>query len=81
MLEEIKAFSTLFPPEIVKTIERIAREENKTLPELLEEAVRQYISRKRWQKIRNWGAETAKQLGIKTDEDVERLIDEVREEA
>lgn len=38
------------------------------------------VSRKRWQEIRKWGSKTAKEYSIKSEADVERIIDEFRAE-
>ena len=65
------------PPEIVKQIEKIIKEEGMTKSELFREALREYIRKRRWEKIREYGARKAAELGVK-EEDVERLIDEDR---
>ena len=46
-----------------------------TKSELFREAVREYLRRKKWEKMREYGARKAAELRIK-EEDVERLIDE-----
>ncbi|MEA1965271.1 MAG: ribbon-helix-helix domain-containing protein [Candidatus Aerophobetes bacterium] len=66
-------------PEMAEQIEKLAKEEGMTKSELFREAVREYLRRKRWEKIREYGAKKAAELGIKK-EDVERLIDEYRSE-
>lgn len=49
--------------------------------EVLRETLKQYVaSERRWQRIREWGEKTAKRLGIKNEDDVERLIHEYRKE-
>lgn len=65
------------PPEIVKQIEKIIKEDGMTKSELFREALREYIRKRRWEKIREYGARKAAELGIK-EEDVERIIDEYR---
>jgi len=79
MLRTTKIQTLSLPPEMVKQIEKLAKEEGMTKSELFREATRQYIKRKRWEKIREYGARKAAELGIK-EEDVERLIDEYRSE-
>lgn len=61
------------PPALAKRVERVAREENRTKSELLREAFRVYEWKRDWTKIRAWGKETAVRMGIKSDEDVERI--------
>lgn len=55
--------------EIIKT----AKEESKTISELLREAYRDYKFRKAWAEIRRWGDETAERMGIESYDDIERI--------
>ena len=49
--------------------------------EILREALKRYVaSEKRWQQIRKRGAETAKSMSIKDEDDVDRVIHELRQE-
>ena len=68
------------PPGMVKQIEKLAKEEGMTKSELFREALREYMRKRRWEKIREYGAKKAAELGIKNEEDIERLIDEYRSE-
>lgn len=61
------------PPAIAKQIEKVAKEENRTKSELLREAFRVYEFQKDWTRIKTLGEETARRMGIKTDEEVERI--------
>ncbi len=63
------------PPEMYASIEETARLENRTKSELIREAFRHYQFVRRWQVIRQWGAETAGQLGIFTDEQLEEFLE------
>jgi len=78
-LRTTKIQTLSLPPQMVKQIDELAKEEGMTKSEFFREAVRQYIRKKRWEKIREYGAQKAAKLGIK-EEDVERLIDEYRSE-
>lgn len=74
-----KVLTVSLPPAMLKKAEKIAKEESRTKSELFREALRQYIaSRERWKKIRSWGDEIAKEYGITSEEDVDRIIDEIR---
>jgi len=66
------------PTDLLQETQRVAREEARTRSELIREALRQYLASRRWQRLRQWGAETAERLGIKTEADLQRLLDEVR---
>lgn len=61
------------PPAMVKRIEKLAKEENRTKSELLREAFRIYEFKRDWTKIRAWGKETARKMNIKTYDDVEQI--------
>ena len=65
------------PRAMEKQIKKIAEEENRTISELIREAFRAYKRRyefdKDWKKIRAWGKETALRMGIKNEDDVERI--------
>jgi len=55
----------------------MAREENTTRSQILRTAIDQYFKSGRiWKQIYKWGEEAAKELGIRTEEDVDRLIHE-----
>ena len=61
------------PPAMAKRIKKVAKEENRTQSELLREAFRTYEWRRDWVKIKAVGRATALRMGIKDDEDVERI--------
>ena len=69
------------PLEIYEKVEKLADLKGVSKSEILREALKRYIASEiRWLQIRKWGEETAEKLGIK-DEDVDRLIHELREES
>lgn len=61
------------PKAIAKQITALAKKENKTKSELMREAFRMYQFRQEWAKIRAWGEETARKMGIETYDDIERI--------
>jgi len=79
-LRTSKVQTLSLPPGMVKQIEKLAKEEGMTKSELFREALREYMRKRRWEKIREYGAKKAAELGIKNEEDIERLIDEYRSE-
>ncbi len=66
------------PTDLLQETQRVAREEARTRSDLIRDALRQYLASRRWQRLRQWGAETAERLGMKTEADLQRLLDEVR---
>lgn len=62
-------------------VDKLAKKEAVPRSEILKRALRQYItSQERWQMIRKWGKQASKRLGVETEEDIERIVDEYREE-
>lgn len=64
-------------PNLLKKAEKAAKEENRTRSELLREALRRYLEDREWRKIYRCGERRARSLGLE-EEDVERLVDEIR---
>ena len=73
-----KPITISLPPELLRETQRVAREEARTRSELIRDALRQYLTSRRWQRLRQWGAETAERLGLKTEADLQRLLATVR---
>jgi CopG family transcriptional regulator/antitoxin EndoAI len=69
-----KVMTLSLPPEMVKEVERLTKEEKRTKSELFREALRKYINDRRWQQLRQWGTKAAQELGISTEEEVDELI-------
>lgn len=65
------------PTDLLREAQRVAKEESRTRSGLVREALQQYLVSARWQRLRRWGAETAERLGIRTEEDLQRLLDKV----
>ena len=79
IIEESGGATVSLSPEMTAQLEEAALEEGWTKSELLHEALRKYLSDRRWYRILRESQEIAKEHGIAPD-DVERLIDEHREE-
>jgi len=73
-----KTWTISLPPRLVREAERMAREENRTKSELVREALRLYMEERRWRKLQQKTARQAQALGIRTEEDVDRLVHELR---
>lgn len=73
-----KPITVSLPADLLRETQRVAREEARTRSELIRDALRQYLASRRWQRLRQWGAETAERLGLKTEADLQRLLDKVR---
>lgn len=76
-----KTMSVSLPPEMVKEVERLAAIEKKSKSQLFRDMFELYEEmqrERRWQNVRQAGSRAAKRLGITSEEDIERLIHEVR---
>ncbi len=61
------------PRKMEIQIQKVAKEENRTISELLRETFRRYEFDRDWAKIKAIGKATALRMDIKSDEDVERI--------
>lgn len=73
-----QTWTVSLPPKLLREAERTAREEDRTKSELIREALRMYIEERRWRKLQRKTAMQAQALGMKTEEDVDRLVHAVR---
>lgn len=73
-----RTWTVSLPPGLVREGERAAKEENRTKSELVREALRMYLEERRWRKLQQKTALQARALGIRTEEDVDRLVHAVR---
>lgn len=76
---QTKIINICLPPEIVKEIDRKAKEEYRSRSELLREAALLYIQTKdNWQILQKDLTKRARKMGIKKESQVEELIDSER---
>ena len=73
-----KPITISLPTNILRETERIAKEEVRTRTDVIREALNQYVASRRWQRLRQWGAQTAERLELKSEEDLQNLLDRVR---
>jgi CopG family transcriptional regulator/antitoxin EndoAI len=76
MPRESKIITISLPPELAEEIDRMAAAENRSRSEMVREAFRDYVTYGRWRRIRRWGDETAREFGIRTEADVDRILHE-----
>jgi predicted transcriptional regulator len=58
--------------------EKLAKKENRTMSELVREALRQYERQRWWDKMNAYGRRSAEAAGIRTEEDVVSVIHAAR---
>jgi predicted DNA-binding protein len=72
-----KAISITMPMAMYENAEQLAKKENRTISELVREALRRYETVQEFRELQSYGIRQAKKMGIK-QKDVNRLIEEVR---
>jgi CopG family transcriptional regulator/antitoxin EndoAI len=73
-----KRITVSLPPDLLRDTQRVAKEEARTRSDLIREALQQYLASRRWRRLRQWGGEAAERLGLRTEADLQRLLDQVR---
>ena len=73
-----KPITVSLPADLVRETQRGAKEESRTRSDLIRDALQQYLASRRWRRLRQWGAETAERLGLKTEADLQHLLAEVQ---
>lgn len=78
-MRNTKTLSVTLPPEMLSRAEKLARKENRTMSELVREALRHYERQRWWEESVAYGQARARALGIR-EQDVEGLIHQARNE-
>jgi CopG family transcriptional regulator/antitoxin EndoAI len=80
MLRLTKLISISIMPDFLREVEKVAKEENRTKSELIREALRRYIEDREWEKLTRYARIKSAETGIKTEEEIQRVVDEFRGE-
>lgn len=68
------------PKKLLSQIDRQSKKETRSRSELIREATRRYLKRiSAWDEIFKYGRKKAKELEIKSEEDVYRMVQEYRQ--
>lgn len=74
-----KTVSITLPPDLLTKAQELAEREHRTMSELFREALRRYMQEDTsWDALVKRTRAKGRELGIATEEDVERLVDEHR---
>lgn len=74
-----KTTTISLPPKVYSDMDRLARDKGMTRSELLRDALRRYQKDEEgWQELLAYSRGKAAKTGIRTEQDVERLMDESR---
>ncbi len=74
-----KTLSITIPPEMLSRAEALARKENRTMSELIREALRCYERQRWWDEMNAYGREKAMSAGASSEQDVVRAVHEYRQ--
>ena len=72
--------SITLPAPMLEEAQALAKKENRTMSELMREALRQYQREKRWEAINGYGRARAEAVGVRNEDDVVRVVHEHRQE-
>jgi Arc/MetJ-type ribon-helix-helix transcriptional regulator len=75
-----KAISITLPEPMLDSAKARAKKENRTMSELVREALRRYEASQWLAEVQMYGQERAAAVGVVTDEDVDRVVHEARKE-
>lgn len=74
-----KTINLSLPAEMLKKIDRAAKTSQSNRSEFIRQSARRQLETlENWERICAYGARQGRKLGIKSEDDVERLIDEGR---
>jgi CopG family transcriptional regulator/antitoxin EndoAI len=81
-MRSTKVVSISLPAEMLTEAEALAQQENRTMSELVREALRSYKrEREGWRNLLDYGKTKGRGAGIKNEEDVVRAVREVRQKS
>ena len=63
------------PEDLLAQMRAAAREKGKSADELVTDALKRYLANEWMNRLEREGQENRRQLGLKTDDDVERYVD------
>jgi len=74
-----QTFNIALPEDLVKKADEIAKKEYRSRSELIREALRSYIEDKEeWEQIFTTGEKAMKEMGIKTEEEINKIVHDFR---
>lgn len=76
---QTRTFNISLPTDLVKKVDMVAKKEYRNRSELIREALRIYLKNmQEWEDIFEYGKKQGKKIGIKSEEDVNRIVYEFR---
>ncbi len=76
---QTKTLNIALPRELIKEVDKRAKKEYRNRSELIREALRSYLEKKQeWDDLLAYGKTVGKKMGIKSEEDVNKIVWEYR---
>ena len=76
---QTQTFNIALPKDLVKKVDAMAKKEYRNRSELIREALRVYMKdMQEWEEIFEYGKKMGKKMGIKSEEDVNKIVYEFR---
>jgi CopG family transcriptional regulator / antitoxin EndoAI len=79
-MKTAKTLSITIPPEMLSRAEALAKKENRTMSELVREALRTYERQRWWEQTNAYGRVSANAAGLSSEDELVRPVDEYRAE-
>ena len=77
-----KAVTVSVPPPLVEAVEKLAKKQHQTFSELVRAALRLYLDQAgreaAWKRARTYGRKKAQAVGIRTEAQLQAILDELR---
>lgn len=76
---QTRTLNIALPKELVKKVDEVAKRQYRNRSELIREALRVYLEDKiEWEQIFKVGEKVMKEMGIKSEEEIDRIVYEYR---
>jgi CopG family transcriptional regulator / antitoxin EndoAI len=74
-----KTFNIALPTDLLQKVDQVAKKEYRNRSELIREALRVYlINKNAWEDIFAYGRKQAKKMGIKSEEEIDKIVYDFR---
>lgn len=76
---QTQTLNIALPKDLVKKVDEVAKKEYRNRSELIREALRVYLAGKsKWDDLSDYGKKVGRKMGIKSEEDVNKIVYEFR---
>lgn len=76
---QTQTLNIALPKDLVKKVDEVAKKEYRNRSELIREALRKYLNTsEKWNELFTYGKKVGKRMGIKSEQDVNKIVYEFR---